>query len=30
MKNKLGFGGRPTFITFLLKIIEVNCMFDII
>ena len=30
MQNKLGFGGSPTFITFLSKIIQVNCMVDIV
>ena len=30
MQNKLGFGGGPTFITFLLTIIQMNYMIDIV
>ena len=30
MQNQLGFGGGPTFITFLSKIIQVNSMIDIV
>ena len=30
MQNQLGFGGGTTFLTFLSKIIQVNCMIDII
>ena len=30
MQNQLGFGGGPTFITFLSKIIQMNCIIDIV
>ena len=30
MQNQLGFGGGPTFITFPLKAIQVNCMINIV